>query len=116
MTKQTLNNMAREQFRGPKWSYFVNFRCTGRSGPLSGARALRLQPHQPKPHQLKPQGPGPFSLTSLMDDPALLATEVYVRQFGQTDCVLVNHCTFRHAKCHLCFNFVFHLYRRFQIQ
>ena len=32
------------KFRGPKWSYFVNFRCTG---------------------------PWVFSLTSLMDDPAL---------------------------------------------
>ena len=46
--------MAREQFWGPKWSYFVNFRCTGRSGPLSGP------------------GPWGFSLTSLMDDPALI--------------------------------------------
>ena len=46
--------MVREQFRGPKWSYFVNFRCSGRSGPLSGP------------------GPWGFSLTSLMDDPALI--------------------------------------------
>ena len=33
------------KFRGSKWSYLVNFRCTGQSGPLC--------------------------LTSLMDDPAL---------------------------------------------
>jgi len=47
--------MAREQFRGPKWSYFVNFRCTGRSGPLSGPGRWGFS----------------LSLTSLMDDPAL---------------------------------------------
>ena len=35
-------------FRGPKWSYFVNFRCHGRSGPPVEARAPRLQPHQPQ--------------------------------------------------------------------
>ena len=41
------------EISGPKWSYFVNFLCTGRSRPLSGPE------------------PCGFSLTSLMDDPAL---------------------------------------------
>ena len=42
------------EISGPKWSYIVNFRCTGRPGPRG------------------------FSLTSLMDDPAL--TLVYCGQ------------------------------------
>jgi len=40
------------EISGPKWSYFVNFRCTctGWSGPPIRAWALRLQPQ--KPHGL----------------------------------------------------------------
>ena len=56
--------MAREQFRSPKWSYFINFRCTGRSGPLWGP------------------GPWGFSLTSLMDDPALIIFGALLRVSG----------------------------------
>ena len=57
----------RKFFRGPKWSYFVNFRFTGRSGPL-----------------LRP-GPWGFSLTSLMDDPALVTALWWLELFLVTE-------------------------------
>ena len=51
-------NIVYSKFQGPKWSYFVNFCCTGRSGPLLGS------------------GPRGFSLASLIDDPALVKSRM----------------------------------------
>ena len=61
-----------QKFRGPKWCYFVNFRCTG-------PRCIYRGPD-----------PEAFSLTSLKGDPALLLTcgqqTRLIRFQGQTSC------------------------------